>query len=63
MRALRSIRRDGQSPEAIVLSPGLYYRLQDPALGYLWTSPKRDALFDVPVEVDPQVEGWAVRVE
>jgi hypothetical protein len=40
----------------------LHDRLHEPALSHLWSSPKREALFGVPVEVDPQAQGWAVRV-
>ena len=62
VRALRTLRRAGQLPEAIVLSPELHEQLQDQALSYLWSSPNRDALFDVPIEIDVGAEGWTVRV-
>lgn len=43
------------------MEPLLYLQLQDRALSYLWSDPKRKALFDVPVEIDPDVEGWVLR--
>lgn len=60
--ALRAARRSGQTPEAVLLSPELHDQLQAPALSYIWSSPARDVLFDVPVKVDQQTKGWAIRV-
>jgi hypothetical protein len=60
---MRSARHSDRVPTAIVMSPDLYDRLQDPALGSLWSAPKRDRLFGVPVEIDPQASGWALRAE
>ena len=61
-RALRTARREGQVPEAIVLSPELRDKLQSAALRYVWSVPKADLLFGVPVEVHLDAEGWTVRV-
>ena len=62
-RALRAARREGKVPEAIVLSPDAHDQLQTAALRYVWSVPKPHAMFGVPVEVDPSLEGWAVRMK
>ena len=62
VRALRTLRREGQNPEVIVMGPFLYLQLQDRALSYLWSGPEREAMFDVPVEIEAEMEGWTVRV-
>lgn len=62
-RALRAARREGQVPEAIVLSPDAHDQLQTAALRYVWSVPKPHSMFGVPVEVDPSVESWAVRMK
>ena len=50
-------------PEAIVLSPDAHDQLQTAALRYVWSVPKPHSMFGVPVEVDPSVESWAVRMQ
>ena len=41
----------------------LHERLQGASFGYFdWSTPDLDDLFGVPVEVDANAEGWAVRV-
>ena len=62
VRALRTARRNGQIPETIVLSPDLFEQFQIPALRYLWSSPKQDAMLGVLVEVDASQKGWALRI-
>ena len=62
-RALRAARRDGKVPEAVVLSPTAHEQLQTVALRYVWSVPKPHSMFGVPVEVDANVEGWAVRMK
>ncbi len=60
-RALRAARRAGQVPEAIVLSPELHDKLHTATLRYVWSAPKPDSMFGVPVEIHANVEEWAIR--
>ena len=62
-RALRAARREGRVPEAIVLSPSAHEQLQTAALRYIWSVPQPHSMFGIPVEVDPDVESWAVRMK
>jgi hypothetical protein len=62
-RTLRAARRQGKLPEAVILSPDLRDQLQSATIGIMErNTAKPDLLLNVPVEVDPQAEGWAVRV-
>ena len=61
-RALRAARRAGQTPEAIILSPELGNRLQTGTLYYVRRASTPCSMFDVPVEIDADIEGWTIRV-
>ncbi len=61
-RALRAARQDERTPEAVVLSPDLHAQLRSATIGILVSSTsKPDSMFGVPVEIDPDVEGWVLR--
>ena len=62
VRTLRTHRRSGQQIEAVVLCPELYRDLQARALQYLWSDPGRRVMLEVPVEIDPNITGWTLRL-
>lgn len=62
-RALRAARREGKVSEAIVLSPSAHEQLLTAALWYMWSVPTPHSMFGIPVEVDPNVDGWTVRTK
>ena len=62
-REVRAARRVGHPPSAIVLSPDLDRQLQDRGLSYLWSSPARNSLLGVAVEIDAGVHWWRLKVE
>jgi len=60
-RALRSAGRNGQTPEAIILTPELCAKLQTGTLCFVRSASKHPSIFDVPVETDGDAEGWALK--
>ena len=61
-RALRTARREGHVPETIILCPELGYRLQTGTLHYARSASRPHTIFNVPVEIDADVEGWSLKV-
>jgi hypothetical protein len=62
VRELRSIHQARQMPEAIVVGPELYKQMQDQVFSYLWSTPARDTLFGLPLEISSSADGWTIRV-